>query len=311
LDYPLPFPSVLFIHDLIPIHYPNMFDSEFVDAYKRLAPVRAAEAAICACMSGFIRDTDLFGILGLPDSKVRMVPFAAPRDFPDVSAERSQLLKYRKLIRPFVFLPSGIRGYKNHRNLILGLRELRDHYGQEVIDIVFTGERKEELPKDLEDLVRECGLTEKVHVLGPVDRETVAALYQCALATMVPSLYEECSFPVTEALHWGCPVACSRIPAHTEQCAPMGEAMLYFDPHDPREIARTILYIRDNRQSVCDRQRASSPAILRRTWTDAAREWLQVFKEAATISRSHWRLETHGPQSVGLPHQPSEQTKAA
>jgi glycosyltransferase involved in cell wall biosynthesis len=304
LDHPLPFPSVLFVHDLVTSHFPDMFEREFVNSINRLAPARAAEAVLCACMSAFIRDTDLFGILGLPPSKVRMVPFAAPRDFSEVTAERSQLMKFRELIRPYVFLPAGIRGYKNQRNLILALRALRDDYGQQGIDLVLTGEIRGRLPKNLDELVRDGDLKDRVHVLGPVDRETLAALYQCALATIVPSLYEECSFPVSEALYWRCPLACSRIPAHVEQCAPMGDSMLYFDPHDPGEIARTILYIRDNWQDVRDRQRAASPAVFRWTWKDAAREWLLIFKEAAAMGRL---ISNETRPGAGL----SEQTKAA
>jgi hypothetical protein len=86
-------------------------------------------------------------------------------------------------------------------------------------------------------------------------------------------------------LHWECPVACSDIPSLREQCAAMGEAMLYFDPKCPEDLARTILRIRDNREEIRVRQHVASRILWERTWKDVAREWLTVFKEAAQISR--------------------------
>jgi glycosyltransferase involved in cell wall biosynthesis len=117
-----------------------------------------------------------------------------------------------------------------------------------------------------------------------VDRPTLGALYHCAYATIVPSLYEQGSFPIYEALHWGCPVACSRIPSLLEQCQPLGDAMIYFDPLDPDDLARTVLTIRDNRETILDHQQSAGKALWQRTWTDAARDWLTVFREAVEMS---------------------------
>ena len=65
LTQPLPKPSVLVIHDLVTSHYPEGLDPTLVRNANRLAPARAAEATLCACMSSFIRDNDLLGTLGL------------------------------------------------------------------------------------------------------------------------------------------------------------------------------------------------------------------------------------------------------
>src|SRR5262249_45976889 len=94
------------------------------------------------------------------------------------------------------------------------------------------------------------------------------------------------SFPVYEALHWGCPVACSNIPALVEQCQPLGDAMIYFDPHDPMAIARAMLRFRDDRQFILSRQQTVKPVLWQRTWQDAARDWLQVFREAIELARA-------------------------
>jgi glycosyltransferase involved in cell wall biosynthesis len=287
LDHPLPFPSVVLIHDFVSSHFPNEFERWYPGYHERanrLIGLRAREATICACLSPYIRDTDLLGALNLPPSKVRMVPSAAPADFPEISDELAQRLKPSQLTRPFILLPAAFRPHKNHAGLIEALRILRDRHGNNELDLVFTGEKPGFLPPVLRRLLEDCGLQQAVHVLGKVDRRTLGALYKCAFATIVPTLYEECSFPVSEALHWGCPTACSRIPAHLELCAPLGEAMLYFDPHDPNAIAESILQIRDQRQTIRQRQRQASGVIWHRTWKDVARDFLEVCQEAAPSS---------------------------
>ena len=132
-------------------------------------------------------------------------------------------------------------------------------------------------------MIQAYGLTERVHVLGSLDRSKLGDVYQGALATIVPSLDEQDSWPICEAIHWQCPVACSDIFPVREQCAPMGDAMLYFDPRDPDAIARIILQIRNDRKGTAARQHSASRGMWTRTWADVAREWLTVFREAAKI----------------------------
>jgi glycosyltransferase involved in cell wall biosynthesis len=298
LDSALSFPSVLFIHDLVPNHFPHLFPREVVDRVHRLAFARSAEATLCACMSGFIRDVDLYGVLGLPAWKVRMIRPAPPSDFPAPTQQRPASLKRAFLNRPFLLMPAGIRGHKNQANLITALATLRDRYGENGLNLLLTGESKGGLTADLKHLIQECGLEGRVHFLGLVPREELASLYQGAFATIMPSLYEQGSFPIHEALHWGCPVACSDIPPLREQCEAMGEAMLYFDPLDPDAIARAILRIRDDRQSIRARQYAASRVLWQRTWKDVAREWLAVFKEAAEMGRGSISTKNKGKSAA-------------
>ncbi len=277
-------PSVLFVHDLVTSHFPEMYPREFVDRVSRIAARRAARATLVACMSGFIRDTDLLGVLGLPAARVRTVPSATPVDFPPLTDVEARALVPGSLRRPYLLFPAAFRPHKNHRGLVKALRRLRDVYAVSDFDLVFTGVAAGQLPAELRRLVDAYGLGDRVHAVGNVDRKTLAALYRRAFATLVPSLYEQASYQIAEALHTGCPVACSRIPPFLEQCAPLGDAMVYFDPEDSDSIARAVLQLRENRSAVRHRQLHASRALTPRTWRDAAGEWLEVFREAAELA---------------------------
>jgi glycosyltransferase involved in cell wall biosynthesis len=278
----LDFPAVLVIHDLIHVHFPDTLDPEERQITDRAFRDRAGEATLCACMSDFIRDHDLRGVLDLPSEKIRVIRPAPPLDLSNPVSGLSARVP-SELARPYVFYPSTFRPHKNHLALIEAFHCLNTQFGEKEIDLVFTGINS--TPDNLRRLIQVYGLSSRVHVLGCVERSRLGTLYQGALATIVPSLYEQGSFPVYEALHWKCPVACSDIPSLREQCRAMGDAMLYFDPCDAEAIARLILQIRQNRDTFAERQYAAGRALWQRTWTEVAREWLMVLREAADQSR--------------------------
>jgi glycosyltransferase involved in cell wall biosynthesis len=284
-EYPLDFPAVIFVHDMVIAHYPECFPPQFVARLNVIVRERVREAIFCCCMSEFIRNNDLLGVLRLPETRVKMVPAAAPRDFPNVSPEAASRLLPSVLQRPYLFYPAAFRPYKNHRGLIEALRYLCDERGEDGFDLVFTGAAAP-FPVELTALVERHGLRGRVHVLGRVSREVLAALYQSAFATVVPSRYEQGSFPIHEAIHWGCPAACSDIPPLREQCAALGDAMVYFDPTSPMSIADAVLRLRDGREAIRGEQHRRSLAQAARTWKQVAEEWLPILREAAEIGRS-------------------------
>src|SRR5262249_8270388 len=155
---------------------------------------------LCACMSAFIRDQDLEGVLGLPEKKIRVIRPAPPVDGGQESEVRGQgsqisgghspFTTHGSSLtpRPYVFYPSSFRPHKNHQVLVETLHWMRTHLREDSLDLVFTGITP--MPEKLARLIRAYGLAHRIHVLGCVDRSKLAALYQSALATIVPSLYE-------------------------------------------------------------------------------------------------------------------------
>jgi hypothetical protein len=70
----------LVIHDLVHVHYPDAVPDDVCAELERVLPRRAAEATLCACMSRFILETDLRGVLKLAEEKLRMVRPAPPAE---------------------------------------------------------------------------------------------------------------------------------------------------------------------------------------------------------------------------------------
>ncbi len=103
-------PTVVTIHDLVCYHFPNMMSAAELSAFKSLAESVAARSTIAACMSNFIRDNDLHGVLGLEAEKVRVVQPASPSDFGELGNIEEAQSRYPVLKEKYAFYPSAFRG---------------------------------------------------------------------------------------------------------------------------------------------------------------------------------------------------------
>ncbi len=86
-----------------------------------------------------------------------------------------------------------------------------------------------EIPADVAHLVRFTGPVTELDALG--------RLYRDAGCLLFPSFYEASPLPPVEAMHFGCPVVVSAIPAMTERC---GTAAVYCDPHDVDDMVAAV-----------------------------------------------------------------------
>ena len=86
----------------------------------------------------------------------------------------------------------------------------------------------------VERQVQALGLSARVRFLGLVPDEDVPALYEAALALVMPAYSGPTNLPPLEAVTLGCPVIYSDLPEFREQ---MGNAALYCDLDDPASLA--------------------------------------------------------------------------
>jgi len=274
--------TLVMIHDMVPLREPGLIKPHDLASFRRRSQAVAERSTLIGCMSEVIRDGDIVGLLGCPAGKVRVVPPAVPDDIgfaggaAQPPAQASAMLP-AGVETPYLLYPAAFRPYKNHSLLIEALPHL-DRGGLPPLHVVLTGAPT--LPKHLDERAVSLGVRNRVHALGRVDRETLEQLYRGAAATVVPSRHEQGSFPVLEALACGCPVAVSNIPSLREAFAPLGEAMPFFDPASPRDLARQVAAILRDPAAVREAQAAGFERLRRRGWAVAAEEWIDVLAEA-------------------------------
>lgn len=83
----------------------------------------------------------------------------------------------------------------------------------------------------------------RIRVLGYVDEQRLATLYQQALGLIFPSWYEGFGLPVLEAMQCGCPVISSDRTSLPEVA---GDTALYIDPAEPGSICDAMIRLEEN-----------------------------------------------------------------
>ncbi|MBU4289258.1 MAG: glycosyltransferase, partial [Proteobacteria bacterium] len=183
--------------------------------------------------------------------------------------------------KPYILTVGHIIFHKNHRNLILAFNKLLEQPDFEH-DLVIVG-RNYSSQRFFDSLKALCKKPERVIFTGAVSDSQLIEYYKHATLFVFPSLYEGFGIPLLEVSFHRVPFVVSDIEVFKELLA-FPEAQ--FDPHDPDDIAAVI---HKHLANPCLRQETLDWAAMRFSsfsWTNTARETLQLYGELAESQRN-------------------------
>ncbi|MEM1445127.1 MAG: glycosyltransferase family 1 protein [Planctomycetota bacterium] len=189
------------LHDVIPL-LPELSRQTKRSKKQRLRPIwrawlkrqtRRADAVLT--VSQYSAD-DLRQLLGVPASKLHVVPNAVPA--PHEHANHSEPSPV-----PYLLCVGRFDPYKNAVGLVDAFARL-----PEPLQLIFVGPLDPRFP-EAQQRVAELGLDDRVIFRGAVDDGELHALYAHAAALVMPSRYEGFGLPAIEAMHHGVPVVTS------------------------------------------------------------------------------------------------------
>src|SRR5260221_3856641 len=137
--------------------------------------------------------------------------------------------------RTYIFYPAQFWAHKNHIYILEALAILGRDYGV-AVDAVFSGRDKGVLAH-VRRTAERLGLGAQVHFPGFVPAKEIPALYQGALALVMPSYFGPTNLPPLEARALGCPVIYSDLPDFREATA---NSLLYCDLEQPASLAELV-----------------------------------------------------------------------
>jgi len=208
-----PVPTVVTIHDLIPLLLPAYRGGWLQRGYTSLVGYtsRRAIAVIAVSQAGA---RDIVAHLGIPAERVHVVHHGPNQeDQPVPSADQLAVVrqKYRLPARFFLYL-GGFDVRKNVGSTLAAYRSYLDQGGDPAVSLVIAGK----LPvvdtaffPDPKKSAAALHLTEHVHFCGWIDEPDKPALYALAIAFLFPSLYEGFGMMVLEAMQAGTVVVTS------------------------------------------------------------------------------------------------------
>jgi glycosyltransferase involved in cell wall biosynthesis len=254
------------IHDASVFAVPEAYSRPFRRWYQWLLPRLARRARQVLTDSEFSR-SELVRWLGVAAAKVRVVPCGHEhilRTTPDPSV----LPRHGLGARPYVLAVSSLSRHKNLEAVAEAVRLLEPARW----DYVLAGPSN---PRVFgASAVDAPG---RVVHLGYVSDGELRALYERAACLVYPSRYEGFGIPPLEAMACGCPVIASRTTALPEVC---GDAALYVDPDDPRQLAAAIRRVLCEDGMGDDLRRRGQQRAERWTWSRSAAETLAAVREA-------------------------------
>lgn len=261
-------PQVTTILDVIYKRYPETHAGVLAAGVALLVPLAARRSQRILTLSEAAKD-DIAHYLHVEPDRIDVTPLG-PGLADDVKPVAEEELRRRFGLGDvrIVLTVSAKRPHKNLERLL------------EAMDLIDANPRPLLVAPGYEtvfepELRRHAG--ERVRVFGWVDDDELEGLYRAAACFVFPSLAEGFGLPVLEAMVRGTPVACSRI-SPLEEVA--GDAALYFDPEDTRDMAHAIeSLLADSslheRLAEAGRQRAKQF-----TWSRTAEATLESYERA-------------------------------
>lgn len=275
-----PVPTVVTIHDLIPLLLREYRGNFLVRLYTALVSAAARNAALVLTDSAASR-RDILAHLGLPAGRVRVIPLAAGKRYtPAPAPEDPQVRASYDLPARYVLYLGGFDVRKNVKTALSAYRRAGPAIG-EACPLVIAGrlpERDTPFTPDPRRLARELRLDERaVRFIGFVDEAHKPALYRGAVTFLFPSRYEGFGLPSLEALACGTPVVGSDASAIPEI---VGDGGVLLPPDDVEGMANALIQLATDEEFQAELSRRALAQAARFSWERTTRETLAAYREA-------------------------------
>ena len=272
-------PTVVSIHDLSWIRYPETHPKERVAIMNRILPFALERVQHVITDSEFIR-REVIGEFGVPADRVTATLLAPrnlfkPRDEVTCAATLS---KYNLQQGSYFLVVGTLEPRKNVETAVRAHAGLPEAIRRQ-FPLVLVGMRGW-LTSRLEGELKAPVEREEVRPLGFVTDDQLADLYSGATALVYPSLYEGFGLPPLEAMACGTPVIISNVSSLPEVA---GDAAVMHDPMDTDALRNAMKRLIDDRAFWLQKAAASLKQAALFSWERCAKETIAVYRKALTV----------------------------
>ena len=272
------------IHDVIAEQYPelvfrNWKNKLFWDTKTWLA-IRQSDLVLT--VSEFSRQ-GIAGHFGIPEQRIRVVSEGSADSFSPASD--SQALQAALAAHGlsdtsrYILYVGGIAPHKNLQVLVDAFSELMKDTRYDDIRLVLVGDYEHDvflIDEKLKAGMNDPAFKQRVVYTGYVSDNDLNNLYNGALVFVLPSFCEGFGLPALEAMSCGTVVIGSSTTSIPEV---VGDAGLFFDPHDKKELVARLVDVIENDELREDLGRRALQRAATFSWQRSAEETLAVLRE--------------------------------
>ncbi|NOU19614.1 MAG: glycosyltransferase family 4 protein [Bacteroidales bacterium] len=274
LPFRCPFPSVVTIHDLITLDYPELCQTESVFYFRLFLPRSIKKVSKIIAVSHKVKE-DIIRHFKTPPEKIEVVYHGISSNFKKITDPEllSNVIRKYRLPEQFILFVGNIEPKKNLERLVAAFCKLK----KETLikhKLVIVGKKGWKY-RHVFDIVKKSRLENEVLFPGYVPKEELPCFYSLADLFAFPSLYEGFGFPPLEAMACGLPALVSDRGALPEIT---GGKCLQVDPYDVNQLAEGMYQLITNtglKQKLISEGREW---VKQFTWERAAKETVCVYK---------------------------------
>ncbi len=222
-------PTVVTIHDLIFMRYPDFYKAVDRNIYYRKVKYACSSATKIIAISNQTKE-DIIHYFKIDPLKIEVVYQSISSVFFEKQNPAGLLSKY-DLPEKFILAVGTIEHRKNQLSLLKALHDQNID-----MPVVFVG-KPTLYATELLKYISENKMEERVKFLNDLPEEDLAGLFQTAQFSVYISLFEGFGLPVIESMACGCPVITSNVSCLPETA---GGAALLCDPADVKNIGKVL-----------------------------------------------------------------------
>ena len=272
-------PTVITIHDLSPLRFPEAHPALRVQEFREQLPKAIARAASIIVDAESVRE-EIIETFGVPADRVQAIHLGVAPNYHPRTAEETAVARQSYQIEhgQYVLAVGTLEPRKNLMQAIDAYAGLPEAI-RRTTPLVIAGMRGW-LVSELETRLRQLEARGEVRWLGFVPNEALPSLYSGATMLVYPSIYEGFGLPVLEAMASGIPVVTSNRSSLPEVAGNVG---VLVDPEDTEGLRSAMEKLIEDKQEA---RRLGQLGIVRAgqfTWKDCAKKTIAIYQKAAKI----------------------------
>jgi len=275
---PQSIPTVVTVHDLIPLLFPKQFPRGIRGSIKWLMQKHFLRHTRRIITDSQCSKRDIERIVCYPKDRIDVVYLASnPRLLP-FSQKREEIYQKYRIPKRFILYVGDVNWNKNIMGLIRSYALLP--LGRPYLVLVGKAflDTKLDQTHQIDTLIQNLGLGSSILKTGYVTDLDLGELYGAAQLLVLPSHYEGFGFPVLEAFLCGCPVVISKNSSLDEIGGPAVRVSSNDCASIAKGMAEVLSFTASKRRDIIAQGRQW---VKRFSWETVARETIQIYEKAS------------------------------
>lgn len=264
------------IHDLNFEHFPELMPKKNLKYYKKYFPLFAKKATQIITVSNTSKQ-DISKTYHVDEGKIEVMYNAAGENYFEVSeSEKKELRDELTEGKPYFVFVGSINQRKNPIRLIQAFERFKDDTKSDV-KLVFVGDKMWNYP-DFDNAFKLMKHQSDVIFTGHINQEKLNLILSSSIALLFVSYFEGFGIPMVEAMKSRTAVVASNYSVMPEVC---GDAALYIDPFDVKDIAEKMQEITSNNAFRDQLILKGDKQHLKFDWDKSAEKMWQIIQNTA------------------------------